>query len=602
MIQTPAAAAAPAPAPKAPSKFFKSKNQVSQPPAPAPTPVVTKPVMMPVSKPPLRPLEVTSNNQPVKEKKEDVMKVPPLKLRLKAGTVIPPVPEEPPAPPASTASEAIEEESEESDVSSDVPEDRDSSDPEISFKEPSLVIQSPPKIKSPEKSPVHLVQVPSPVKSPEPPRFVQEKPKSPEIETKPLENNGFRNGPPRSYTRKKPLEVVEKPVEIPEIKRFKEEVIDPPKDISAKPAEEKLERSLSLIDKPIEIKVESLPKSDSMPPPGGKPTKKSFFKSKKDNAKKASYKHSFGIEDKPNEEFKQKVFQKAISMDFDDEGPGPSDMSFRSSLTKVTSVQDPDATLATEITSVKCPKAQKEYYTVIKKVKAAHQIQDSGEFQEFNDDVEYILDGLHPRNNLPTRCLSTVTLATKCMEPPFRMHLRAHGTMNKFFAELRDAPQNPGLALCTSTVLFVLSQDRLNMDMDRDSLELMLNLLDTDSKIKDLDSSGMSQRELEKNKLKVQELCGAMKAKGHATNLSLENISADHLSMETLLSLTSKRAGEWFKEELRELGGLDHLVRTMKDCIGYMLADEISMWTEALHNKLRKAGRVLKVLESVSGP
>ena len=53
-----------------------------------------------------------------------------------------------------------------------------------------------------------------------------------------------------------------------------------------------------------------------------------------------------------------------------------------------------------------------------------------------------------------------------------------------------------------------------------------------------------------------------MKKKGHAANLSLEDISADHLSMETLLSLTSKRAGEWFKEELRELGGLDHLVRT----------------------------------------
>ena len=51
-----------------------------------------------------------------------------------------------------------------------------------------------------------------------------------------------------------------------------------------------------------------------------------------------------------------------------------------------------------------------------------------------------------------------------------------------------------------------------------------------------------------------------MKKKGHAANLSLEDISADHLSMETLLSLTSKRAGEWFKEELRELGGLDHLV------------------------------------------
>jgi len=106
--------------------------------------------------------------------------------------------------------------------------------------------------------------------------------------------------------------------------------------------------------------------------------------------------------------------------------------------------------------------------------------------------------------------------------------------------------------------------------------------------------------ELEKNKQKVQELVGAMKAKGHATNLSLENISADHLSMETLLSLTSKRAGEWFKEELRELGGLDHLVKTMSDCLNFLMADEISMWTEPLHNKLRKAGRVLKVLESIT--
>ncbi len=42
------------------------------------------------------------------------------------------------------------------------------------------------------------------------------------------------------------------------------------------------------------------------------------------------------------------------------------------------------------------------------------------------------------------------------------------------------------------------------MDLDRDSLELMLNLLDTDSKIKDaLDGSGMNKRELEKNKQKV---------------------------------------------------------------------------------------------------
>ena len=77
----------------------------------------------------------------------------------------------------------------------------------------------------------------------------------------------------------------------------------------------------------------------------------------------------------------------------------------------------------------------------------------------------------------------------------------------------------------------------------------------TDSTIKDaLDSSGMNQHDLEKNKKKVLELILEMQSKGHAVNLNIENISSDYLSMETLLSMTSKRAGEWFKEELRELG------------------------------------------------
>ena len=35
-----------------------------------------------------------------------------------------------------------------------------------------------------------------------------------------------------------------------------------------------------------------------------------------------------------------------------------------------------------------------------------------------------------------------------------------------------------------------------------------------------------------------------------------------NLAMESLLSLTSRRAGEWFKEELRTLGALDHIVDT----------------------------------------
>ena len=42
--------------------------------------------------------------------------------------------------------------------------------------------------------------------------------------------------------------------------------------------------------------------------------------------------------------------------------------------------------------------------------------------------------------------------------------------------------------------------------------------------------------------------------------LMIVSLQTGHLAMETLLSLTSKRAGDWFKEELRLLGGLDHIV------------------------------------------
>lgn len=38
------------------------------------------------------------------------------------------------------------------------------------------------------------------------------------------------------------------------------------------------------------------------------------------------------------------------------------------------------------------------------------------------------------------RCLSAMSLASKCMEPAFRMHLRAHSTVAKFFQALKDAP------------------------------------------------------------------------------------------------------------------------------------------------------------------
>jgi hypothetical protein len=71
--------------------------------------------------------------------------------------------------------------------------------------------------------------------------------------------------------------------------------------------------------------------------------------------------------------------------------------------------------------------------------------------------------------------------------------------------------------------------------------------------------------------------------------------------METLLSLTSKRAGEWFKEELRELGGLEHIIKTITECHRHIKSSNIlsTGWDEPLLDKLRKVDRCLRVLENV---
>ncbi|XP_034243848.1 wings apart-like protein homolog 1 isoform X2 [Thrips palmi] len=268
-------------------------------------------------------------------------------------------------------------------------------------------------------------------------------------------------------------------------------------------------------------------------------------------------------------------------------------------LTRVTEQKVEDESVE-PVTTVKCAKNAKGYYTVVRNVKKAHQIQESGEFQEFNDDVEYILDALQEQNPIGTRCLSAITLASKCMVPAFRMHVRAHGTVAKFFKALHDAARDQSLGLCTATVMFALSQDRLNMDLDRDSLELMLNLLESDaSHLNALEDCGLSSSQLLKNKLKVRELCAEIQSQGHAKHLNLDNITVGQLAMETLLSLTSRRAGEWFKEELRELGGLEHIVKTICQCC-VQIDDYVVEWTDALLDRMRKIDRCLRVLENVT--
>ena len=76
--------------------------------------------------------------------------------------------------------------------------------------------------------------------------------------------------------------------------------------------------------------------------------------------------------------------------------------------------------------------------------------------------------------------------------------------------------------------MYILSRDRLNMDLDRSCLDLMIRLLELD-----LDQGGgaatdsasqLSTREMAKVKEKIRKLCDMV----HNKHLDLENITVSH--------------------------------------------------------------------------
>ncbi|XP_054624460.1 wings apart-like protein homolog [Dunckerocampus dactyliophorus] len=249
------------------------------------------------------------------------------------------------------------------------------------------------------------------------------------------------------------------------------------------------------------------------------------------------------------------------------------------------------------VTTLKCRKEHKELYTVVQHVKHFNDVVEFGENQEFTDDFEYLAAGLKSGQPLNTRCLSVISLATRCAMPSFRMHLRARGKVAQVFKTLNDAPQHHNLAMCTASLMYILSRDRLNMDLDRSCLDLMIRLLEMDQdqgggSVAD-SSSQLSAREICKMKEKIRKLCDTV----HNKHLDLQNITTGHLAMETLLSLTSKRAGDWFKEELRLLGGLDHIVDKVKECVDNLNQEDDK---DKLVSSLWGAERCLRVLDSVT--
>lgn len=98
-----------------------------------------------------------------------------------------------------------------------------------------------------------------------------------------------------------------------------------------------------------------------------------------------------------------------------------------------------------------------------------------------------------------------------------------HATLLKYISSLQN------LALCTASLMYILSRDRLNMDLDRSCLDLMIRLLELDQdqgggvmvEVEVDSTPQFSAREIAKVKEKIRKLCDTV----HNKHLDLQNIT-----------------------------------------------------------------------------
>lgn len=222
------------------------------------------------------------------------------------------------------------------------------------------------------------------------------------------------------------------------------------------------------------------------------------------------------------------------------------------------------------------------------KARKAHQCHESGESNQMDTDIEYFIESLDKEKNKDDiRCLSLLGLAKKVMSIEYRMHLRAHDDMPRIMTKITDAPDDPGLALSCATLMFIHNQDKMSSDIDPVALKLMLKLINGGKNVHS--TEGVEK----KHKDTVLELCTKMKENGHAKHLNFQEITAAALATETLLGLNSKRAGEWFKEELRILKGIDFILDTISEA-----AETEDL--ESDEDQLNKLDRCMHLLENIT--
>ncbi|EDV26103.1 uncharacterized protein TRIADDRAFT_55864 [Trichoplax adhaerens] len=196
---------------------------------------------------------------------------------------------------------------------------------------------------------------------------------------------------------------------------------------------------------------------------------------------------------------------------------------------------------------VKVKKGSKEDYTIIKHVRESHQCLEQGEDEQLADDIEYLLDGLNPSYPKNLRCSSITALAKRCTESPFRMYIRAHEIIPKILDLLVDSPSDYQLATYTAALFFVLSEDRLIMDLTDDLLDVLLKLLQCPNQDHNDTNDAILKSSLQNISLSCKDYL-----KAH-----VDSLNGKALALACIFNLVCSRNAVWLKDKVRSIGILD---------------------------------------------
>jgi hypothetical protein len=189
--------------------------------------------------------------------------------------------------------------------------------------------------------------------------------------------------------------------------------------------------------------------------------------------------------------------------------------------------------------------------------KSSNQLLEEGENHMHSESFDYLIQGMLDNNGVSLRCLSACSLAELCIKSSFHMFIRASDLSSKIFDALHDADEDQSLALCAATLFFILSQDGMSLDVDKNAIELLCKLLGHTTNVDDQNEGGEFMH------LQQRLRCICQDSSLHGLQfINLDNMMAADLAREAMMSFSASDASKSVLDEIRVFGGLDNIIQT----------------------------------------